>query len=566
MNKPKVDSSSIPSNHLRVTTESFFLFSIPSILAVPLALFSQINFSSFFTAILIGVEITSVIGIYIYFVNFLTQKFQKTLTPKQTFLFTSILIGSAGALRGFLFFLSVGATEFEQPTTLSSRVISSTATTLFWLILISVVVNESKSFRARYEGIFKSSALKIAQELSNSKSISLNQELRANFTEIESTLNATFDKATRDAIDRDSLLLAASQVRNVINEKIRPLSHRLWIKGSDTTPKIKLASTLVSGIRYLEVPPLLIANNLALFSLINLSSAFGLYRGLIGTFTVYAISFFFFLLFNRNLKSKFKGKLFPNFLTTLLPGLLIALVQYLTNRFIFDDDLGALSLVNVLVTGAVAILISARQISQKDRESLLRLISKDLETLLRSQGQKLDISDTEAASYLHNSLQSELLAISYQLEESAKNPESDETKALLEQLASRINRSIGDEFESFVLSPFDRVKRLQSAWKGIAEVKIDFPEILPTNELQNYLLVQIIEESISNAVRFSGSTVVDVDIKDGESGCLNVSITANGSAGPQNPAGLGTEWLDRYAPGKWSRTYSDSGSVLRIIL
>lgn len=557
---------SIKELPLVISLKSFLLFSIISITAAPLALVEQLSAGNLLPSFLIGVGITAGTGLFLLATTVTLKRIELHISTMRLKLLTLSLIGVAGALRGLFFYQSVVWLDFSQPSDLFERAVTSTATTLFWLTLISVVVEENKNFKLRFEALFKSETIRRAHELSLVGPIQLNPEIRASIEEIEVVLNKTFDQTIRTSINRETLLMAAFQLRQTIDEKIRPLSHRLWVKDKNIAPKTKFFTTLVSGLRFLDVPPSLIANSLGLISLVNLSSALGLIRGLVGTFTVYVVSYTFFSIYRGFLKERFLGHIYPNLIFLLTPGLAIAFLQYLENLYLFDETSGVLSLVYVIITANLALLISAHAISIRDKESILEVVNFGLRS---ARGVTIDSSqskDAQLASFLHNSLQSEILALSYQLQESSKSPDSEATRALLEQLGSRINRSINDDFESFVQTPLERLKRVQSAWRGIADIQINFPTNPPTDELQNYLLVQIIEESISNAVRFSGATEVSIDLKYSDENELILTIAANGSVGPQNPAGLGTEWLELYAPENWQRTFSDSGSVLRINL
>ena len=566
MSNRSASSNSLKGVPLVISLKSFLLFSVISVTAVPLALVDQISLENILLSFLIGLGITAGTGFFLFAVAVATKRVEPLLSTVRLKLLTLSLIGFAGAFRGLLFYQSVAWLDFSQPSDLFERAVTSTATTLFWLTLISVVVEENKHFKLRFEALFKSETIRRAHELSLAGPFQLNPEIRASIEEIEVVLKKTFDQTIRTSISRETLLMAALQLRQTIDEKIRPLSHRLWIKDRGIAPKTKFFTTLVSGLRFLDVPPNLIANSLGLISLVNLSSTLGLIRGLVGTFTIYVVSYTLFFIHRGFLKERFLGRIYPNIIFLLTPGLAIAFLQYLENLYLFDETSGVLSLVYVIITANLALLISAHAISIRDKESILEVINFGMRS---ARGVTIDSSqskDAQLASFLHNSLQSEILALSYQLQESSKSPDSEATRALLEQLGSRINRSINDDFESFVQTPLERLEKIQSAWRGIAEIRINFPTNSPTDELQNYLVVQIIEESISNAVRFSGATEVSIDLSYSVENTLILTISANGTVGPQNPAGLGTEWLDQYAPGNWQRTFSESGSELRITL
>ena len=144
-----------------------------------------------------GVTITALVGIFIFVSNLSTKRFQNSLDPKQQQFFTLSLVTLAGVLRGFLLYLSTDLGGFEQPTSLLARLISSTATTLFWLTLFSIVVEDARVFRDRYESLVRTSILRIAQAGVSREKQQFSPELQEEISEIESLLSKTFDEATQ---------------------------------------------------------------------------------------------------------------------------------------------------------------------------------------------------------------------------------------------------------------------------------------------------------------------------------------------------------------------------------
>ena len=479
---------------------------------------------------------------------------------------TLLTIGVAGVFRGYLLYFSTELGGFEQPTSLVARLISSTATTLFWLTLFSVIVEDSRVFKDRYVSILRSSILRLAQSNPMIESTQLSTEIKGEISEIQVMLSKTLDLATQSAMNHQTMLLAAEQVRKTVEENIRPLSHRLWLRSASSLPSIRIWSAIVAGLRNLNVPPIGPAALLALTSVFNLTSTFGWHRGFYGAFWIFIIFHLFFKYALKYLHEHFQPSLFANILFMLIPGFILSEIFYLSNRFVFDDNSGLLNFIYIVIFFIVAAGSSTYKLTQSDRNLLIVMLEKNL---LPSKGlvaNEESIAAENMASFLHNSLQSELLALSYQIEESAKDPNSENARALLERLGSRINRSINDDFERFVEKPLDRLSRIQSAWKGIASIDIKIPEDLLLDPNRNFLIVQIIEEAITNAVRFSKSTHISVGGEKSVSGQIMITIHNDGLADYPGPSGLGTEWLDRFAAGNWSRTYAPTGTTLEITL
>ena len=167
-----------------------------------------------------------------------------------------------------------------------------------------------------------------------------------------------------------------------------------------------------------------------------------------------------------------------------------------------------------------------------------------------------------AAAYLHNLLQSELLAITKQVEISSGDLDSADTLKELGTLLDRVNRPIKDDFKKFLSNPIDRLSRLQSAWKGIAEIEIAVPDLALEDQSRNILLVQIVEEAIANAVRHANATQIRISAELLEDTRVRFSIINNGISGKKESLGLGSAWLDHHAPNSWSRKKLENGSEL----
>jgi signal transduction histidine kinase len=190
------------------------------------------------------------------------------------------------------------------------------------------------------------------------------------------------------------------------------------------------------------------------------------------------------------------------------------------------------------------------------------MIESELTTVGWQSSLKEKYLNKNAASYLHNLLQSELLAITKQIEISSDDLDSVNSLKDLEILLDRLNRPIKDDFQKFLNNPIERLNRLQNAWKGIADVNITIPAQALEDQNRNILLVQIVEEAIANAVRHAGATQVNVMAELQEDTRVRFSIINNGVSSKEESVGLGSAWLDHHAPNSWTRKKLENGSEL----
>jgi signal transduction histidine kinase len=154
--------------------------------------------------------------------------------------------------------------------------------------------------------------------------------------------------------------------------------------------------------------------------------------------------------------------------------------------------------------------------------------------------------------------------LSYQLEELSNDPDSEETRATLEKLASSLSSQIGKNFENFNEKPHERLYSLEKAWAGIAQVTFSADPIEISKFSQAHIVVQVIEEAISNAVRAARATRIRVAWQFIDVGGLQLTITDNGGIETQGDAGLGTQWLQEIAFGRWSREATNGETVLKV--
>ena len=149
---------------LEISFESFVVFSFISVLAVPLAMAEYLDLSNLIDFIYIGISVTVVIAGLTFLALYVLRNFLRKLSQKNHFIIMLIIITVIGASRGFLLFYALEIEGFQQPTQLHLRIITSTASTLFWLVAISLAVQDTRSFEKKYTSILKSSILRLARE------------------------------------------------------------------------------------------------------------------------------------------------------------------------------------------------------------------------------------------------------------------------------------------------------------------------------------------------------------------------------------------------------------------
>jgi signal transduction histidine kinase len=171
--------------------------------------------------------------------------------------------------------------------------------------------------------------------------------------------------------------------------------------------------------------------------------------------------------------------------------------------------------------------------------------------------------DSEIASYLHSSLQSELTAVALKLDQAAKSGNRDEVKSIIQYAQIVIERDLTVSFHAGEHSPLERINALLDAWRGIADIKIDLQkiELCETQVLTD--ISQVIEEAVSDAVRFGNANLISIS-GDASPDHYYFKVTDNGKSKPQGGSGLGTILLDEIAPNLWRREFALEGTNLEV--
>ena len=549
------------SSRIVLTWKSYLLFSVISVLAVPLALVDQLSTCNFFYFLGIGTVLTTATGLFLLPYIYFSKAWLSNTSRQKQEVISILVIGLAGAFRGILLNYLIVWFGFTEPANIWTRIATSTTTTLLWFTAIAIFVTSRSSFKADYEAILRKTIVETSEKLNLEDIDLLPTSLENELSEIEKVLGTAFGKDLPPS-SRDSLNVAAAHIKHLIEEKIRPLSHRLWIESVAEAPRVNIVPSLLASIKYLNLPTLPTLIFVVLSTILNISVTVGLNQGIFATVVILVELFCMLTLFQNKISYRTNGKLALNGFLLLIPGLVLSLTFYLSNKFLFNKDFGLLNLIYVVIFLFIALLVSSFQLVNRDREQLIFMIESELAKVGWQSSLKEKYLNKNAASYLHNLLQSELLAITKQLEISSNDLDSVKSRKELEILLDRLNRPIRDDFKKFLNNPIERLNRLQSAWKGIADVNIAIPSHALEDQSRNILLVQIVEEAIANAVRHAGATQVKVTAEMLPDARVRFSIINDGVSSKEESVGLGSAWLDHHAPDSWARKQLENGSEL----
>jgi signal transduction histidine kinase len=491
-------------------------------------------------ALLVGSLLTLFISPIAWWGFFILEKIKERRVTHPALPF--FIIALFGTIRGALLQYTFALQNLPDTLSLLASIASSTIFTLVLFTASSFIVALTHFPASRFREEFSLATL------NRLRSHGHDESLLSEYTYTESMKSMKFAIDQHLPLDRaeqptdSAVLAAASEIRKQIQEVIRPLSHRLWIDNFGEIEKIKITEYLVESIKR---PQFKINYVLGLqFTLgllgITLFSSFdeAAIASVAGTATTALIILIF-----RKISNTTEG----NFLFT---G-----ISFLVCLGIFPVFVGVWSHVHALTVSSLVegLLIAPVLPSCVLFSSLYRSIYEDKEfAVTAAKSVRLQqFSQTDSfsesldsialAGYLHNSLQSELLRISLQLENSSPSNSESKWVQSYENLTAVLNRSLAD-VKRIQEEGLERLYRIVDSWIGIADIRLVMAPNLSVHSDRESILVELVEELITNSIRHGQARLIEIEISSSESE-LFVKLSHDGDAIVLEGSGLGSLWI-----------------------
>ena len=512
-----------------LSVRGFLLFAIMPILATPLAYVPSA--AEIPTGIGFGVMQVGVLGL----VTLVAIK-MLALTGHRLSLIQLAVFGLfIGSVRGVLMVIFDGLFGLVDPVDMATRVLSSALFTGFWFSAATYLVHEGVAFNRKYKALRNQVATGSDKNIDPLSPVTPNQLAMDDLTRVLQSLGKLVSGQDATA---ENLRMAAEAVRTKSDQVVRPLSHKIWMDSRVSAPKARFSEVLKRAIIDLDYSLGRVLAFEAVFFL-GLVSIFSIERVLLASLVLPLVSLFSiaFRPKKRDRSTSRAALLNSVFLVaiSLIPifvdDLLVQLAGYDSALF----PVNPFTFVAPLWLGLTIFFDSSLAVLRKSRAELV----EDLE---KQKASTRMTGDGNLAGFLHNSLQSELTVLSLQLQAASESRNPTDAKAAWEQLGAWINKSVSEDFENSRVDPATRAYASIAAWHGIAEVQINIsPETFSGHPMAS-LLVQVIEESISNSVRHLKATQITFHFD--PSNTDQLIIETNGRLSETAPLGFGTSWLN----------------------
>lgn len=549
--------SAFLNENLRLSKTGFYLFSPVSILAVPLTIAGDDYKGPWLIGSFIGFALTlASFAIYLA-LQFLASKVKLAASWKLNL----ALISLVGFARGAIFYALLELFEIPQPSPLIQRLFNSTFITFIWLSTANVAIEVNRRYKRKYRAILSQMMI---MNFRNSDGVDSGfATIAEELTLLQEGLRKTYSAAQQSRVSDAAMKKVAEELHLHIESALKPISKRLWLTSTYKYPQLKFWRLILDAMTQVRYPTYLVAFTLFLSGVILLAPEFGWEASL--TTNIFGFIFFLALELSRQRIVRIFARFAKgiNLFFVISVGVWTGVLSTIALRIYDGTGSYALAFYLSPYTSALVITASAITLALSDRKLILENLSNEVHGI--SQTSLLPFQSSQAASYIHNSLQSELTALAHEFEKVAAKPESGRNEALMEKLDALIRRSISEDFANFLESPAKRLDRVLDSWNQIIELKADIDQNLFANSARGNLFVQLVEESLANSVRKGKATQVTISAAL-TANQLQVVISDNGTFDQSSTPGMGSAWIERHSVGDWNFEVTSSGTTLKVEL
>jgi len=475
---------------------------------------------------------------------------------------TILVAFGAGAVRGVCVGLLPEASNLPTTTTAPIRILSSAIIFGLWLLILGAALGANDRHRADLSALVEELATHELQlRMVDAQQVAIHSS-RAVALIAESTSPLQIALGTERGVPDHAR--TARLVQDAIEMRLRPLSHQFWF---EREPQIETPSSAGSLVRRVVGTPIPWRRAIPLMSVLLVGNSLvrwgwptGLFSGLVASALVAIIVITFTRLGSAH-RQRWNSVMYVLLFVVPAPAAVLV-IEYLTDQpqrasvnFVL-----ALGVPTAFLLGAAAtVVIVDRRATIRDLRARIAQPTWDahLGELHRRQ------VESEAASFLHNTVQSRLVAASLQLEQAAAEGDQERADGALQAVREALELASTTTVFPLGPPPSERLNRLPQAWRGIATVTIEVPDTLEPDAAWRSASAAV-EECVTNAVRHGHATRVAVLCRQTPD-AIEITVDDDGSgAWRTEGSGLGGSWMSHVTGGQWRLTTSSLGAVVAL--
>jgi signal transduction histidine kinase len=482
-----------------------------------------------------------------------------------------------GAIRvtfiGFTSFALGLAPEFDPV----SRIINGAVLgVLLFSFLASILVSNSEYQNTLRKLLATQSQISSVRKAKEKEIGSIQRELEASTRAvIEPRLSAIANALREEAIRSSSKKALANDLKDLLNNQIKPLSARLRSTSRAFADQKKFKS--VSRMGLLKIPdrmkPDLALKPLSLSIMLAAVIPFAMYvfEGQQWTWLGFVLAALYFLTFWLA-RAFFAPKASIPTLTGILVLLVFVSVQAFLGHLIlevfgFPEPAGTyiswLIFIALFFTTVGYGLVATYEYNQETFLVALEKNNKRIERELALLNQRLWVEKRDWALRIHGSVQASLTAALARL--SKFGEVSPEEVKLIKQHIQQATKAL--KASSVRVTELKAsLKTIRDTWKGIVSIDLSLksdPALrVQSDKWASACANEIIKESVSNAVKHGKADIVKIRFEGSEPGFVEIVVEDNGYGLPaQFRPGFGSQLLDEIAY-PWSLTKKAEGGVI----
>lgn len=546
---------------LRAYVISFPIGILLGLLVTPESIKSLQSFATWFLISCVGM-IGAGLVLLVADKTFLRNRRIHPVAVWQVFLIDIIAI----EVRTAIFIICIKIFDLPNSTPFPTRILSALILATVWFPALTYALDSWDRYKTMRDHL-------ISQLVAERLEI-LNQEqvLEVLRLGLVADINTQVNQSVRDAKEtlsslRDAVAvehsgeMALAVLSQINNESIRGLSKKLWNEQT-TRSKLRFVDLIRATAYTRPFRPAVFAPPVSLLSIVLLSRQVSLQQATIVSIVwlgyVAAIS----TLANLACR-KFKAFAFQIYIVAIL---FLAAAGVLSYVILGTFEIGPIPQLNwSLMAGATAALlmpwVSSGSGVTAHRQEVLSLLrgsinQAEIEGLAIAR-ERAQLSK-QISTYLHGTVQATMSAAILRLQQSIEVGDREAAAQALgdarKALELNWDPSLGMHVPDLRLALDDIAK----GWLGFLDITYRIRNEIPVK--YNRTIREIVLEATTNAVRHGDASVVEIDIEAREK-TIHLRIRNNGHAIKNALPGIGTESLNTYAPGNWTRESLPSGTT-----
>jgi signal transduction histidine kinase len=480
-----------------------------------------------------------------------------------------------GAVRGGAINVVIGILDLEQRVPSLYKVFNSAISLPVWFIGLAVFVESRRQFQREYEALFLRAVRK--EQATGGQQSLLVGELRtgeqiAHLQSLAASLASDIKRALDLPTAQLNFAQQAGKIQDLINKKLRPASAQLWNNSTLSTPKLSFSALLRISLLEQKLKVVLVTLLAGPYLFIGLNGSqgwkFATVETLFATSANIAIFFACEALFKIGIINRRSTNMAIIGLSFLLQ--LLAILFVIPGTLFWTDSVLTLFLYQFFLTVNYSVTLlgfNMYKLLGQQRSAVLKhfeYILHSKEMLPISSSDLSAVRNIDLARYLHGEFQAGLIATSLLLERASQRGDTDLARHALRSAVDILTQDHVQLSQSRVSFPQERLEKISSGWRGIAQVRIDLGWIDDLEISAQNDVIALIDEGVSNAIRHAKASLISVT-GSWVDGYVNLEIHSDGAGMTQNAPGLGTKLFAELAT-SWDYSRNGEQNILRFTI